>query len=83
MFNVFYAPEKTDIRAEIGPMKSYNFSRDHVEKELNNRIEVAAKYDAEHNSKTTNQASQYILDKLASNNLRLNTNPNFSNSFYR
>lgn len=72
MFNVFYAPEKTVIRTEIGPMKSYNFYKDHVEKELNNRIEAAAKYDAERNSKTTNQSSQYILDKLASNNLKLN-----------
>lgn len=72
MYNVFYAPVKTEMRIAIGPMKSHNYYRKRVEAEIERYIGIAAQYDVELNPGTKSQASQYILDKLASNNLKLN-----------
>lgn len=72
MYNVFYAPVKTEIRIEINPIKGYSLYQKSVESDINRWIEQAATYDAEFNRGTKSQASQYILDKLASNNLKMN-----------
>ncbi len=72
MYNVFYAPVKTEMRIAIGPMKTYNFYKKSFEDEIERNIGIAAQYDVEYNPGTKSQASQYILDKLASNNLKLN-----------
>ena len=72
MHNVFYSSGKSTLRIDIGPMKSFNFSKDHFEKDTNNNLIKAAQYEIEHNSKANNQVAQYILDKINSNNFKLN-----------
>ena len=73
MYNVFYAPVKTTIRVEINPTKDHYTYQKGIETDINRWIEQAAAYDVEYNRGTkASQASQYILDKLVSNNLKLN-----------